>query len=171
MIRCATPSDTNAIARVHVTTWQHAYRGQLPELFLNSLRLSDREQMWSDLVARSAKDVYVATSQSGIVEGFVHFGDSRDSDAVQGEHGEIFAIYLLPDSARQGKGRALMSLAEGELARRGRKQVSLWVLESNSSARGFYEVMGYQADCAAKEISIGGREVVEMRYQKALRAE
>ena len=166
MIRAATPSDTKAISVVHVTAWQHAYRGQLPEEFLSSLSLPDRERMWGESLERTDNDIYVYTSESEVVEGFVHFGASRDGDGITTSEGEVFAIYLLPDSIRRGTGRALLASAERELERRGYKQFVLWVLETNTPARAFYEAMSYRVDGAVKTLSLSGREFGQVRYRK-----
>jgi hypothetical protein len=46
MIRRATINDARAIAEVHVKSWQVAYRGLLPEDFLQNLSVERREEQW-----------------------------------------------------------------------------------------------------------------------------
>jgi hypothetical protein len=47
----------------------------------------------------------------------------------------------------------------------GFKQVTVWVLETNSSARRFYEKMGSKLDGCTKTSLIGTQEVLELRYR------
>ena len=42
LLRDAQPFDADAVARVHVQTWQVAYRGLLPDAYLDALRPEDR---------------------------------------------------------------------------------------------------------------------------------
>lgn len=47
-IRPAETQDARGIARVHVETWQYAYRGQLPNSYLAGLTVEKREQLWKE---------------------------------------------------------------------------------------------------------------------------
>ncbi|MGH7568285.1 MAG: hypothetical protein ACREL9_04815 [Gemmatimonadales bacterium] len=51
--------------------------------------------------------------------------------------------------------------------RRGRREVTLWLLEENAAARGFYERLGFHADGGRKHYP--GTEVPEVRYRATLR--
>ncbi len=42
LLRPAEPADAMAVARVHVRSWQAAYRGLLPDAYLDGLRPEDR---------------------------------------------------------------------------------------------------------------------------------
>lgn len=53
-VRPARIGDERAIAEVHVHTWQAAYRGQLPDAFLDSLSVECRTRGWSRIIAQSA---------------------------------------------------------------------------------------------------------------------
>ena len=54
MIRQAAPSDVDAIARVHVKTWQTAYRGHMPDAHLDALDESRRAAMWAEALGQPA---------------------------------------------------------------------------------------------------------------------
>ena len=51
-VLAATSEDCRAVAEVHVESWQHAYRGILPEQYLASLSVAEREAMWRRMVER-----------------------------------------------------------------------------------------------------------------------
>lgn len=170
LIRQAVPDDAPAIARVHIASWQAAYRGQLPDQFLDSLsaELERRSVFWRTHIAAPPSpqhEVWVASVESG-VEGFVAMGPARQSTA---DTGEVYAIYISPERWNQGLGHSLMAHATDHLAAFYPAAI-LWVLESNMRARRFYEKAEWLADGETKLENLpDGIELREVRYQKRLR--
>ena len=93
-IRPAVESDARAVAEAHVRTWQSAYRGIVPDAYLDALSSDRREIAWRESIARGSPELWVADSQSEIT-GWVAFGRSRDDDAAP-TAGEVEAIYVSP---------------------------------------------------------------------------
>jgi GNAT superfamily N-acetyltransferase len=102
--------------------------------------------------------VFVAEEAERVV-GFASVGDSRDERGK----GELSAIYVLPEAWGFGAGSALMASALEEL--RGYSSATLWVLEDNPRARGFYEREGWILDGGRREEVILGAPVAEVRYR------
>ena len=101
-IREALISDSKEIAKVHVSTWQSAYHGIMPDSFLNDLSVESRESSWSQLLESPAAKAhtFVAVSGNSIV-GFIGVGPNRlESDSS----GELFAIYVSPNFQGRGAG-------------------------------------------------------------------
>ena len=48
------------------------------------------------------------------------------------------------------------------------REATLWVLDTNSGPRRFYEALGWRADGSRKPIAIGGRTLQEVRYRRVL---
>jgi GNAT superfamily N-acetyltransferase len=169
-VRRAEPADAAAIAVVHVRSWQGAYRGLLPQEYLDGLDPADRTERWRRTLERNgwpAAGTLVAVS-AGQVGGFAHVGPSRDSDADGSRVGEINAIYVLPEVWGAGLGRSLMTTTLSELAAGGYETAALWVLESNARDRRFYARAGWTADGSAKQEDIAGSPVTEVRYRRPL---
>jgi L-amino acid N-acyltransferase YncA len=163
-IRPAGESDARAIAQVHVQTWQTAYRGVVPDSYLDSLSVDKREMVWRQSLARGAPEVWVAELHSGVV-GWVAFGPSRDVDASP-ETGELEAIYVTPAKWSTGLGRELWQVACRRMLERGFSSATLWVLSENARAIRFYHVAGFQPNLdSQKEISLGGKSLREVRYE------
>lgn len=164
-IRPATPADAPAIARIHVETWRHAYRGIIPAAHLDALSIERRTTGWEQNLRKTPGATLVAES-AGAVVGWASFGPGRDEGA--NEQAELYAIYLDPAHQRTGFGRALMAAAERALAAQlpAARRISLWVLERNAPARRFYENLGYIAGPLTKTELIGGEPFVELRYEK-----
>lgn len=167
-VRRAKLSDVDALVEVHVETWKVAYRGQLPDEFLDRQDETRprRTAMWHATLADSALRIFVA-ELDGAVVGFVTVGRSRDDDRAP-DTGELHGIYVHPRAWDTGTGRALMERAVEELRALGYREATLWVLGSNERARRFYETAGWHADGATKVEHRGDLELREARYRRAL---
>ncbi|MEX2506747.1 MAG: GNAT family N-acetyltransferase [Pseudohongiellaceae bacterium] len=166
-IRTARESDARSVARVHVETWRAAYRGVVPDAYLNSLSIDKRELAWGKSIRAGIPELWVAEIQSEVA-GWVAFGPSRDSDA-SASVGELEAIYITPDHWATGVGRALWFVARRRLIERGFSSATLWVLVKNARAIKFYGAAGFQPNPASeKEINLGGATLKEVRYETYL---
>src|SRR5262245_66569050 len=110
-IREAEPKDAEAIAEVHVRSWQAAYRGQLTDEYLDGLSVEERlEQHRRSLEQPRAEWRTWVADDEGRVTGFAVTGPSEDADA-EPSTGEVYAIYLEPERVGTGLGRALFGHA------------------------------------------------------------
>jgi ribosomal protein S18 acetylase RimI-like enzyme len=166
-IRPAVESDALGVAKVHVYTWQVAYRGVIPDSYLESLSVINREPVWRESIIKGSPELWVAESNSEIV-GWAAFGPSRDGDADE-TVGELEAIYVTPSFWKKGLGRSLWLTARRRLVERGFASATLWVLRDNLRAIQFYRAAGFAEDTASeKEIVRGGQELREVRYAASL---
>jgi GNAT superfamily N-acetyltransferase len=163
-VRPAVPEDVDAVADVHVRSWQWAYAGLLPDDLLAGLRAEDRVPQWQRrVVSADPARALLLADMDGTVVGFVAVGAGREQ--VGGpEVGELMAIYLVPAVAGTGTGRALHDAGIAWLVDRGFAVARLWVLSANARACRFYEQMGWRADGEARVETIGV-EVEEIRYE------
>lgn len=165
VIRPAQLADSEGIARVHTHSWQSAYRGLLPDEWLDALHWEDRRKRWDAILsgARTGK-TYVATDDHNEIVGFASIGPSRDEDVPPEETFELYAIYVSPDYWRAGIGSTLLfSVAEEIPANIA--WFSLWVLKDNGRGRHFYEYLGFEPDGAIKMADIDGHLLEEVRYR------
>ena len=170
VIRAARVADAAQIAVVHVRSWQGAYRGLLPQAYLDGLDPAQRVGRWErSLAERSAGPAGVLVADlGGALLGFASYSPSRDSDADPVRVGEIDAIYLLPSDWGKGVGRRLMDAALASLAEAGFVQATLWVLDSNLRARRFYAAGGWSPDGAEKLDESRGFAIAQVRYRRSL---
>jgi GNAT superfamily N-acetyltransferase len=168
-IRRAEPADARGIVEVKVASWKVAYRGLIPDGFLDGMSADSRQiNRWRERLAEGVGQMWVC-EESGRVIGFVYFGASQDEDADQGEVGEVYAMYLLPAEWRKGRGTELMDEAIEALQQEGHSEVTLWVLHNNERGKRFYEAQGFAADGAEKVIEWSeGLQLHEVRYRRAL---
>lgn len=161
MVRLASIRDVEALAEIHVRSWQAAYAGIFPEEFLDGLDRERRARWWRRFISDGAT---VHVSEADGVVGFCTAGDS-DEDGW----GEVFAIYVHPEHWGEGHGRELLMAGESGLAAIGHERALLWVLEANSRGRRFYERQGWTVGRPIRVEEIGGIQVTELRYEKRLR--
>ena len=170
-VRPAVPADSGAIGLVHVRSWQSAYRGKIPQDYLDGLDPARRAQVWRSVLGQdrpSRGGVLVAVAEGGGITGFASFGPSRDGDTDSRVTGEVFAIYADPDAWGTGTGRALMGSAVAELARLGYADAILWVLDTNDRARRFYALAGWEEEGTNKTDGSRGFDITEVRYRRTL---
>lgn len=167
-IRDPTAADARAVAEVHVRSWQAAYRGLMPDDFLDSLSVEDREREWRAwLASPPPREGGLVAEEDGKVLGFVRFGPSRDEGGRQ-DAGEVYAIYVVPEAFRTGTGRELFARASRMLRERGFTEATLWVLEANERARHFYEAAGWRPDGAVSTERMDCLRMPTVRYRTEL---
>ncbi|KPZ28528.1 Uncharacterized protein ALO38_01541 [Pseudomonas coronafaciens pv. zizaniae] len=170
MIRRALPSDANAIARVHVGSWQDAYRDLMPAEYLSSLEttLAQRESFWARSIESGEPCVLVAELHEQVV-GWISVGASRDEDATTDTAGEVMAIYVLARHWQTGVGLALWKAGLQWLMEQGYQRLTLWVLARNERAIRFYRRAGCVEETGSERtLERGGVTLAEVRYGLAL---
>lgn len=166
-VRPVVVADIPAVARLHVAVWQAAYRGLLPDAFLDAISVERREAMWRRTVEALDSPALVA-EYAGSIAGFLLGGPARDEDVAQKLTGEIYAIYVAPACWNTGAGAQLMRKGLAILYEQGYQEVTLWVLRANERARHFYEHMGFQTDGGAKVDERFGVTFDEIRYRRSM---
>jgi GNAT superfamily N-acetyltransferase len=168
-VRAAGLSDAAAIAEIHVRAWQAAYAGLLPEDFLKTLSVEGRTRGWERALSNPDRPGRILVlAGDGSLSGFAAIGPSRD-DGAGAEVGELLSIYLRPELWGRGLGRTLHDHALGGLSDDGFEVVTLWVLDTNERARGFYAATGWTPDGATKTDTLpGGISLQEVRYRRPL---
>ncbi len=165
-IRPFCEEDTDAAAAVLVRTWQAAYRGMIPDDYLNGLSIEARaerlrKQLDEEGFWQNTRILLLCDGEN--VVGVAGFGPYWGGDLPLGM-GEIGMLYLLPAYWGRGEGSRLLNEALRHLKEQGYKRVALWMLKDNARARKAYERAGFRADGKTKVIGFGGAPVVEARY-------
>lgn len=166
-VRRAAIEDVAEVGRLHVKTWQSAYRGEMPDAYLDGLSADDRAEMWRRLVEagdKAAAALLVAEDDDGAIVGFACFGPSRNEQGA----GELSAMNVDPQRWRSGVGAALLEATTEGLQSMGFSRAVLWTGESNERARRFYEANGWHFDGQTKTDDVLGATVREVRYSRDL---
>jgi GNAT superfamily N-acetyltransferase len=164
-VRHAVPSDVDALARLHVSSWQSAYAGLVDAGYLARLDAVDRANRWRERIEDVTLGAATYVAVSGIeVVGFITSGPPRDADLdrQQVRWVEVYAVYVHPDHWRRGIGTALWRAAEGDWGSEV-AGVALWVLRDNHRAHAFYVARGLGPDGAERSAAIGEQDLAEVR--------
>ena len=161
MIRAATLADAEALADVHVRSWRVAYRGLIPQPYLDGLDPARRVPGWREWIRDLRPPAGIFVLDDGGVAGLLTMS-GHDS------LGEIHAIYLAPEKWGQGYGRELMDFGLRHLAAAGFTEAVLWTLETNERARRFYEAGGWAVDGGSRVDETRGAAMTEIRYRRPL---
>jgi ribosomal protein S18 acetylase RimI-like enzyme len=151
--------------------WQWAYRGLLPDAFLDGLTAGLEQRIEGTrrrIEAASGEGRTWVVQRAEVVVGCAITGASRDPGAAP-TTGEIQVLYLDPDVVGTGLGRSLFGHAVADLAQRGYTEATLWVLEGNERARRFYEAAGWALDGVVKTEERPFAVFHEVRYHATLK--
>lgn len=162
MIRRARSTDAEAVARIHVESWNVAYRGIMPDDVIAKTDLAYRTRFWAERIADPDWPVFVI-EEHGECVAFCQMIPSRDPDDDAMTVGHITSLHVLPHLRAHGHGRALMDHVLAEFRRRAFSAVTLWVLEENRPARIFYEKYGFRQDAGTRRYP--KTNVPEVRYR------
>lgn len=166
-VRPAVVADAEGMGSVHVRAWQEAYRGMMPDPYLDALSIVQRTQMWRGALESPSveRPVWLA-ERDGRVVGFTTFGPARRPD----ESGafELYSLNVDPSAYRSGVGRLLLATFHDHVQAIAQSTVVLWVVRENVRARAFYERQGYRTDGAESHDEVLGAQVVEVRYRRSL---
>lgn len=154
------------MAEIQVKTWQVAYRGLMPDAFLDGLDPVKRALVWKRILAVPEGVVFLAQKDSHVV-GFCDVLPSRDP-AAPPEVAEIAAIYVEPSAWGSGAGKSLIAAAIEHAREHRFVMLTLWVLATNERAKRFYVAAGFQPDGAEKTEERPGFTLHELRYRREL---
>ena len=162
-LRAAVPEDAHDVARMHVRSWQSAYRGLIAQAYLDSLEPETWARRYTfGRMGIQLPSTLVAVDGSTIC-GLATTGLCRDQDLSN--FGELMAIYVDPAYLRTGVGLLLIAAARERL-RAVSTQAVLWVLNGNVGARRFYERDGWRFDGTRRTRTYGDAPVQEVRYRR-----
>ncbi|NUS30724.1 MAG: GNAT family N-acetyltransferase [Streptomyces sp.] len=163
-----TLDDCERVAEIRVRGWQTAYRGLMPQSYLDALSVAEDAQRRRERFRQSDADVVnLVAVQDGTLLGWAAHGPYRDGE-VRTADAELYAIYVDAGRFGGGIGHALLQESVRRCTRAGYPCVYLWVLDGNTRARAFYERAGFHPDGAEEPFEVDGVPVPEVRYVKDL---
>ena len=156
--------DAEAIAAVHVASWEATYRGLVPASVLAEMTLERRTAQWRARLASADGDRFIRVGRrlDGEIVGMVQAGPARTVHDFA--DWELDVLYVLDRHHGSGVGRRLMAAAIEQARSKGARSLGFWVVVGNARARAFYEKAGAvfaaeraQGDGAARMVEHGLR--------------
>jgi GNAT superfamily N-acetyltransferase len=157
-----------AVARVHVRSWQAAYRKLMPDEYLDQLRPEDRAEKYNFGSLDPLTPHTIVLTESEEIRGFATTVPAQDFNMP--DYGELCALYVDPDHWGRGMGVALVSAARARLFDLEFRKAILWVLAGNVRAERFYRRDQWAPDGAQRTEERWGFKVNDVRYRRNLEA-
>lgn len=165
-LRTAVAEDALSVARVHVRSWQVAYRDLLPAEYLAGLRPKDWVSRYELGMTDPGKPTTIVAVEGGAIVGFATVAPVRH--AVARVSGELWALYVDPQWWGRDIGRALIERARNRLREVGFHEAVLWVLAGNTRAQRFYRRDGWLDEGVRRTRSMRGVTIDEIRFRRRL---
>ncbi|MEU6254689.1 GNAT family N-acetyltransferase [Streptomyces sp. NPDC047043] len=164
-------ADCDRVAEIRVGGWRRAYRGIIPQSYLDAMSVGEdaerRRARFKESLRSDGEVVNLVAVADGEIVGWACHGPYRDGEVHTGD-AELYAIYVDPARFGAGAGRALITESVRRCTAAGHLRMYLWVLEENARARRFYERSGFHADGTAEPFEVDGVAVPEVRYARDL---
>jgi ribosomal protein S18 acetylase RimI-like enzyme len=162
-IRDATEKDLPAIAGLHATSWKVAYRGIMPDTFLDNDLEENRARRWAEIFDRMAPgDRVLIAMLENSPAGFISGWTTAATDCEPGFDLHVDNLHVRPDLRGQRLGAALMQNLSRRQAAQGSVRAYLWVLDGNEPAYRFYVKLGGRVS-DRRQIELGGAMLGETR--------
>lgn len=160
-IRKAVVTDASAIATINIKTWKVAYKGIIPQVYLDSLSINDKIPRWAKAIndlKKNRRELFVAeifNLNGSEIVGFSMGGPSHFEDFKI--DGDLHAIYVLPKYWKQGIGTLLFNAVIKFFISMKYKTMIIWALKENSACN-FYKKLG-GIPKFHKTLTYGGKEL------------
>ncbi|MGH3740260.1 MAG: GNAT family N-acetyltransferase [Micromonosporaceae bacterium] len=174
LVRPQRQDDIDALAEVHVRSWQAGYQGLMPADFLAAQdpawRARQRRESWGRPDFAHVRGLVAEEVATGSVVGFANFGPGRAGDKrgwsagdlATDSEGELYALYVHPDHWGRGAGGLLLDAALDGLRDAGLTPIRIWVLDGNTRALSAYRTRGFAPDGAKQLISLGQHDKIDL---------
>ena len=159
-IRYARADDPTAISALHFNSWLSAYRGMLPDSYLDGPLKEELEAYWTQALPRAGElDTILVAVRDDVLCGFIAVWN----DAERAGMAFIDNLHVDPALRGGGIGRRLIAEAAAQLQAKDYQGVYLLVLTGNTGARRLYERLGGVCRRELEKL-IGGHPAVQAEY-------
>lgn len=139
IIREASAEDLELIVELFRACWNISYKDLLPETVRTAMDVNAARELWAKAFEPNSERATLVVDDAGV------FGVARiGRDPHVSSRGHLFSLYIHPQAAGKGFGRALLTAAMDELDKRGFAEKSLWVFRDNEIARSLYTTWGFK---------------------------
>lgn len=158
----ADASMAHDIAFILTLSWQRAYKGIIPDDYLQKLSAEKKAERIKKSIGETPEEFYLF-SVDKLSAGAAILCKDREKSA-KATDGEICAIYFLPEYWGLGYGKMAMHYSLKRFKELSCTDVTVWVLEENKRARNFYEKCGLSFSGTKQEINIG-KPLIVAKYR------
>ncbi len=163
IFRTAKENDAEAIALLHAESWRDAYRGILPDSYLDGPIAHERAALWRSRFSTLSSDrffvVLAETPEKPVGFACVLLDEDPQWGAC------LDNLHVLPEWRSRGIGRLLLDRASQWIVSTAPGwPVHLWVFEANTGARRLYDALGGEVVEYRKKEVLKGIEISSVLY-------
>ena len=140
IVRKAKPEDAKRVAEINVIGWQTAYKGLVPDDFLEKWQVTEKRITNFQNAIENPEAVFLVVEEDGRVIGYLHGGKNKESEDMPCEH-EVYGLYIDPAFQRKGAGRLLLKTFKEKIEN---APFFLHAMLGNEKAMTFYTKVGGQ---------------------------
>ncbi|MFA0057953.1 GNAT family N-acetyltransferase [Vibrio echinoideorum] len=159
-VRKARLSDIQEIALIHVQSWKSAFKGLMPERYINSYTFEDRKTEWLSILNSGSESVIIVEENNKLV-GFLSYSENVHFLYLS-------KLYLCPSIYGKGVGCILMKELESNAQLASIDLIRLYVLDSNQSAIKFYSKQGFEFGDGFESEEFEGETIIDLLMEKHL---
>lgn len=170
-MRLARLADSEGIARVRVAAWRGAYRGVVPDSYLDRPEFEEEAAAYvRDAMSEGADGLRISVADlHGQVAGYCSYGSDSKADGPDlPPTGGVYDLFVHPDHWHSGVGRQLLECAIEYFMIEGLGEATAFVFEANTRARDFYEQAGWRADGYREIEERSAFQLPVVRYRRRL---
>jgi GNAT superfamily N-acetyltransferase len=170
VIRNAKAGNAAAVAALQVRSWKAAYRGIVPDSFLDELSEDAWLERWNDQLSAPGREgihQLVSTEAPDAPPCAVAVCGPAMEPTVE-LTGQLYVLYADPAEWGRGHGAALLRRVHELLAAEGHTGALLWVAADNARSIGFYEHHGWARDGETQREEVAGAIFDEVRMVRQL---
>jgi ribosomal protein S18 acetylase RimI-like enzyme len=160
IIREAVAADAGAVAAIHLRSWQTAYRGILPDHYIDGALSDDLLVQWHTSFADRRQGLVLLAEEATRLVGFIAVWRDRGAE----EPALIDNLHVDPARRGGGLGRRLLGEAMRRLAAARCRGAYLWVFAANERTIALYDRLGGVAGERTTK-PVGGHPVAMIRYE------
>lgn len=164
-LRVARMEDIPGMSRCVATCWKKAYRGLVPQTYLNQLRYN----FWEPAYKRWLQDDRLASlvmEEGGKIIATTTFGDGRD--AKMPGWAETLMVFVDPEYKKLGIGSNMLNTQLTILKKQRYQHDYVWALSTNKPAITFYQKHGFRLSGETWDGQVGGFKVLDVRLIRDL---
>ncbi len=138
IIRKAEAKDAQRAAEINVVGWHTAYKGLVPDDFLEKLQVTEKRIERFKETILNQKNICFVAELNGQVIGYLFGGKNKEAANIPVEY-EVYGLYINPSFQRQGVGRLLLQHFKTKIKN---APFFLHALKGNVKAMTFYTKVG-----------------------------
>ena len=167
IIRKATVTDIDEVAKLHVNSWYKTYNGIISTDYLENMKSNLNKRIKRMHDEFNLREMLVATIDNEIVAFLEYILENRYSKDLDIDC-ELCGLYVKNEYLKKGIGSKMLNYAKKIFIENNKKKMGLWCVKENINAINFYIAKG-GIEVKEKTFTLADKEYSEVAFVYELR--